>query len=908
MISCPIHKNGNPISINFNNSKKYYGIGKVEACRCDKCKKNYIYVENMDYGPICKTSDGYEVVNRYKHIFLPKQIYIVDKKKLNTLKRKKSVISVITFFDNNYNKYQFLAEYDKKTNKYYISKDTYKTDYEILKKLKIKFIRGDAKTKADFCEHPPFPKEFHVLSKKDLKDLERNKTLKDINEFSDKNSKTHQVPSKYDEESEIYYITSGTYKNCSMMLKELGIEFIGPSFDENTKTLKSEETQESIVEIISESKIDLEELKQNTRVAYAYNSANILYNPYQYLPWLYMFNENEKNILISDEVGLGKTIEAGILIIEQIHNNPTSKILIVCPAFLRNKWKQELKEKFYLDASIFNEQEEETQILIVPLSRLKKFYEMDCSSFSMIIVDEVHYFKNKKSVRYKYLKEVILCNQSSYKIFMSATPINNTDEDYLSIKQLLGNRFVKTSTTKRQAYIHIKKRNIHEVYVDLNANEQEVYDVTDNLDPFSGTIYRHIGASCLYALKKYAEKYSSNESAVKEELKNSLEELLGSDYDEMEEIQSFNNELSNHSLNAYDSKLKKLMELIDEVEDKKIVIFSHYIETIKYLKSELSSKYNCEYIYSNSFSNHTILTNKKNRFLDAKKWFQQQDLNHKTILICSDSCKEGIDLDEASCLINYDLPFNPSILEQRIGRIDRMCQKQNMTIYNFHVNQTYDDRLHMILSLKLQIIDYYSQYGVGNPLEIVEDGKSPFDKFISYFKKNNCPMTNDDMSVIKKIMKELNVSLKKEITQEEVLDILVSNKENIIKLFDDNDMDELTDEQLYVQKELLDKKLGFPKHNAGRLHIGDSAKKNIVFTLNKNSFLKSRLSCIIENYEQKLKIVEDTGNPMCIDDGDIISDVSFDTKLENDSIFISEEIIKILEEQGAEIYANNGSL
>ena len=768
--------------------------------------------------------------------------------------------------------------------------ETCKKNYIDVRDIKDGFI-GKTKKGYDIInihKHTFFPSQFYVLEKKDLKTLSCEKELIDINEFSEEDYTTHQIPAKFNKESSKYYITNGTYQHSSKILEGLDIEII----------------KCSSLESINKSVCSLDSLKKNNKIAVAYNSANILYNPYQYLPWLYMFNENKNNILISDEVGLGKTIEAGILIAEEVHYGPDNKILIICPVFLKNKWKQELKEKFFLDASIYDEHENNTNILIVPLSRLKRFNLDNDQYFNMVIVDEAHYFKNNKSARYHYLYSFIRKNNPCRKVLMSATPINNTENDFYSIKALFGNDFVKTSTTKKQAYINIQQRYVHEVYIDLNSNEQEVYNVTDSLDPFSGTIYRHIGASCLYALQKYAEKYTNNESDVKTELRNSLEELLNSDYDDIDEIESFSENLSKLSLYKNDSKLEKLINLIDEIPDNKIVIFSHYIETVKYLKNELGSKYNCEYIYGNNFSNHNILTNKKNRFIDAKKWFHEQNLYYKTILICSDSCKEGIDLDEASCLINYDLPFNPSILEQRIGRIDRMCQKQDMNIYNFHVNKTYDDRLHMILSSKLLIINYYSEYGIGNPLAIVENELNPFDKFISYFKKNNFPMTNDDLSVIKKILKKINIRVNKNITSNEILNLLTSNKNNIIDLFNDTEINELTDEQLYLQRQQLDAKLGFPKHNSGRLFFNEKAKKNICTLIKSQPFLKSKLSSIVLNYNQKLKTVEDTGNPMIIEENDIVSNIIFTSNAEDNSNFMSAEIIKILEEQGAKLYAN----
>ena len=500
MVYCPIHNNGKITYVNFSHSKQYQRFGRIEACLCEVCKKEYIDVKDMKDGLIGKTKNGYNIINLHMHTF--------------------------------------------------------------------------------------FPNQFYVLEKKDLKALGRDKKLIDINEFSEENYTTYQIPAKFDKESNTYYITSGTYQHSSKILDGLDIEIIKCSSLEalNKSICNSDISNDNIQyeQEINDYQNKLDSLKKCNKIAVAYNSANILYNPYQYLPWLYIFNENKNNILISDEVGLGKTIEAGILIAEELNCSQDNKILIICPAFLRNKWKQELKEKFFLDATIYDEHENNTNILIVPLSRLKHFNEDNDQYFNMIIVDEAHYFKNNKSARYQYLDNFISKNTPSRKIFMSATPINNTENDFYSIKKLLGSDFVKTSTTKKQAYINIQQRFVHEVYVDLNKDEQDVYDVTDSLDPFSGTIYRHIGASCLYALKKYAEKYTNNESDVKTELRNSLEELLNSDYDDIDEIESFNDNLSKLSLNKSDSKLEKLVKLIDEIADQKIVIFSHYIETVKY--------------------------------------------------------------------------------------------------------------------------------------------------------------------------------------------------------------------------------------------------------------------------------------------------------------------------------------
>ena len=768
------------------------------------------------------------------------------------------------------------------------------------------------------------PNDFVVARKEYISEMNKNNQLKEVKYFITPSYEIVNLPTMRKTDCGVYYITCETLIANIDFIDQNDLMFfvkdktVLPIIAADKKThdylvawgypeiddycSKSSTNKESINK---DSSIDITNLKQNNKVAVAYNTANIRYNPYQYLPWLYMYNEGNKSILISDEVGLGKTIEAGILVSEELSRNTNSKVLIVCPAFLKFKWKEELFDKFNLRSSIYDLDNSNVSITILPLSKLNKFNQSDYEQYDMLIVDEAHYFKNSSSARYKHLFNLINKKSPSNRVFMTATPINNKEDDYDSIKKLLGNRFSTTSTTKRQAYINIPRRMIKEVYLDLSPYEQGVYDVTDDLDPFSGTIYRHIGASCLYALMQYAQKYSSNESEVKKELKAGLEELLEYDYDEEKDIEDMSSKLSKFHLDGQDSKLDKLIEVIDEIEDSKIIIFSHYIETVKYLKSELSNKYNCEYIYENNFSNHTVLTNKKNRFIDAKIWFEKQDSSKKTILICSDTCKEGIDLDAASCLINYDLPFNPSILEQRIGRIDRMCQKKNMKIFNFHVNNTYDDRLHMILSSKLLIIDYYSEYGIGNPLSIIENSASPFDKFISYFKKNtNISMSNDDFSVIKKILRKINITTPKKIKQEEILDILTKNKNKVIELFDEKEIDDLTDEQLKIQRDLLDKKLGFPKYSSETLSLDISSIRNIVQLLSETPSLRSRLSSIIIDYDTKIRDMEDTGNPMVIEEDDIKSSITFSSNAEDNSIFISRDTINLLKEQGGFVNEN----
>lgn len=658
----------------------------------------------------------------------------------------------------------------------------------------------------------------------------------------------------------------------------------------------------------------IETLTPANKVASAYYDAKINYNPYQYLPWLKMYMNGCKKLLISDEVGLGKTIEAGILMMEELTENVNAKILVICPAFLREKWYQELNEKFLLDSQVFDGKtviDGSTNIVILPISRMKQFMEqIDDFGYDMVVVDEIHYFKNSSSVRYEQLRSLLSKIKGSRYVFMSATPVNNSGNDYHSIERLFGSKPDKTNTTKKQAYISLPDRHIHDVYVDLNEAEQAFYDATDVLDPFSGTIYRHIGSSCLYALGRYAYSNEELSTETKDELKSSIE-VLDDGYDFGYEEDYFQ-KIKKMTLPKDDSKLESLKAVLRGYEaGSKVVIFTHYIETVKYLHSELAKEFSVGYVYANNISNNIPCKHIKNRFVDAKEWFSGR-FAETVILICSDSCREGIDLDVANILINYDLPFNPSILEQRIGRIDRMSQKRDMEIYNFHVNNTYDDRLHFILSAKLRFINFYADYGIGNPLNITTDGDTTFNNFIRYFgqkfagDKDNVLMSNDDFFVASKLLRMVGVKLEKKEgmdalhMQAVLLDKLNENREKIELWFGTGELQNFTDEQLTAQKEKLEELLGFPPKIRRKLELDDEVKKAVIAKANSDPQFRRRIAVLIEDYEKKLSSMEITGLPMKISNEDIKDEYVFGTG-EADS-FIQSSVIEVMRNEGAKVY------
>lgn len=306
------------------------------------------------------------------------------------------------------------------------------------------------------------------------------------------------------------------------------------------------------------------------------------------------------------------------------------------------------------------------------------------------------------------------------------------------------------ATSKKEAFPLLKDRHIKKITVKLSDDESKFYN-TSYSNP---VVFRHIGASSLTALMRCYEMHEK----TKDNADNS--NYLQKAYDEHDEHDSDEWHLKieeKYSFPQKDSKLEYLINLLkgeDNIFKKhnKIVIFAHYIETCNYITAKLLEENQDFEVYSITGSMTKQMQNKNKKiFLDSKK----------AILVCSDVCKEGVNLQCASVLINYDLPFNPAILEQRIGRIDRIGQTNEIDIYNFIVDGTYDNRLYFeILMDKLNLIQLHSQDGNLVPLNVTnqeEDSKTEWDNTIN----SALESIKDNANELKNLLDAIETNIKK---------------------------------------------------------------------------------------------------------------------------------------------------
>ncbi|MGY0693009.1 DEAD/DEAH box helicase [Virgibacillus sp. FSP13] len=410
--------------------------------------------------------------------------------------------------------------------------------------------------------------------------------------------------------------------------------------------------------------------------------------------------------ILADEVGLGKTIEAGLILKEYMIRGLVKKALILVPASLVNQWARELNEKFYIPAITHrkNYAWEQGNIIISSIDTAKrsphreKILELD---YDFILIDEAHKLKNHKTKNYEFVRML----KKKYCLLLTATPVQNrlieifnlvsilrpghlgNYESFLEqygkdrtkikqdayLKQLIQKVMVRN--TREDTELSNAKRHIETIWVDFNQDEKEFYQELATV-PFTSsfsriTLLREICSSreaCYLSLKKMG---NDNENTT-----NLFEELAG----KIEQL-------------PHHSKAEKVVELIKQHPDEKVIIFTEYRATQLYLQWYLQQ------------SNITSVPFRGGFKPSKKDWMRKLFQDHAQVLIATEAGGEGINLQFCNYMINYDLPWNPMRLEQRIGRIHRYGQEKDVHIYNFAIQETIEEHIMNLLYEKINLFE-----------------------------------------------------------------------------------------------------------------------------------------------------------------------------------------------------------
>ncbi len=547
-----------------------------------------------------------------------------------------------------------------------------------------------------------------------------------------------------------------------------------------------------------------------TDVIYSFQTSRTLFRPYQFRPVLKMLTSANQRLLIADEVGLGKTIEAGLIWSELEFRAPLDSVLVVCPSALKRKWQAEMKNRFDrelkdLTSSVLADWIEGLEkgnpdklcaVASLEGLRTSKHLEtlVDLSPrFDLVIVDEAHYLRNAGNRSNELGGH--LADWADAMIFLSATPLNLGTADLFNLLTLLDEvQFFDKSTfdeqikpntylnevARRLAQPQVKprelipileqvrtttmadsitsksdygrlleilnqetlplksvsdakrhlshlnslasvftrtrkaetpeKRAIREpssIYVEWTSEERELYDSIHSfligralqqgkIPGFQLQNPLRQAASCLPAV---IELLKEDKYGLRDESDDELEYTSEDDVDEeVPSIHDLVNKLGKLPKLRIDSKYRDFEAGLRKARangQSQALVFSFFTRTILYLERRLKEDgYKVKIMYGKTPDD------------ERQKMMKQFRNGEFDILVSSEVGSEGLDFEFCNILVNYDLPWNPMRVEQRIGRLDRFGQQaEKIFILNIRIPETIEDRIFMRLFERIGVFE-----------------------------------------------------------------------------------------------------------------------------------------------------------------------------------------------------------
>lgn len=544
-------------------------------------------------------------------------------------------------------------------------------------------------------------------------------------------------------------------------------------------------------------------------------NAQIDLNPHQIEAALFAFQSPLSNgSIIADEVGLGKTIEGG-LVLCQYWSELKRKIIIIAPASLRKQWSMELQEKFFIDSTIieaksFKEEvkkgnhnpfEQDNKIIITSYQFATRHEnKILMAGFDLAIIDEAHKLRNVYKKENKTGNSIKRSLANTKKILLTATPLQNSLLELYGLTSIIDNQVFGDLNSFKQNYVssdmsqndfqdlkerlkpvchrtlrkdvleyikYTKRLPIVQEFTPSNQ-EQEVYDFIssflqrDALYSIPSTqralitlVMRKLLSSSSRAILGTLNTIINRLQLALDEHNrfNSLdlildeEELIDDYLDEndidedyilsTEEIKHINQELK--ELREYqtiassiqvDEKLKSLVLALEKGIEKQKELGSAQ-KALIFTESRRTQDYLFEYLNNNGYKGKVVLFNGTNADGNSKEiyesWLEEHKGSNKitgsktadkkqaivdkfkneaTIMIATEAGSEGINLQFCNLVVNYDLPWNPQRIEQRIGRCHRYGQEFDVVVVNFvNTKNQADKRVFELLSQKFQLFD-----------------------------------------------------------------------------------------------------------------------------------------------------------------------------------------------------------
>ncbi|MBU5672235.1 DEAD/DEAH box helicase [Paenibacillus brevis] len=421
--------------------------------------------------------------------------------------------------------------------------------------------------------------------------------------------------------------------------------------------------------------------------------------------------------ILADEVGLGKTIEAGLILKEYIVRGLVQKVLILVPASLVLQWVRELNQKFAIPAVAQKKAHSwQNAVVVASIDTAKRDPHRDIllgNEYDMVIVDEAHKLKNKKTTNYQFMLKL----RKKYCLLLTATPVQNDLGELFNLITLLkpgqlGGQSDFTSNfvfekrvpkngeqlKEELAKIMIRnrrgdgeldftKRHVKNIEVELSPEEMELYN---GVTRFVKDQYQAAGGdlSSMLSLVTLQREVCSSRDAVFVTLVN-LAKKLAPDSPLRDRIWELVALIKAIKAN---SKAEQAMKLIREMDDK-VILFTEYRATQEYLMNYFKERNMIAVPYRGGMNR------------GKKDWMMDLFRGRAQVMIATEAGGEGINLQFCHQMINFDLPWNPMRVEQRIGRVHRLGQQNDVQIYNLSTKGTIEEHILRLLHEKINMFE-----------------------------------------------------------------------------------------------------------------------------------------------------------------------------------------------------------
>lgn len=609
------------------------------------------------------------------------------------------------------------------------------------------------------------------------------------------------------------------------------------------------------------------------KLAGAVAGARVDLNPHQVDAALFAFNSPlSRGALLADEVGLGKTIEAG-LVISQKWAERKRRILVITPSNLRKQWHQEMTEKFFVPCSILETksynaalkggddrpfESKDTVVICSYQFARNKSEDVERVVWDLVVIDEAHRLRNVYKTSNVIAKTLRRSLQGRHKLLLTATPLQNSllelfglvsfiDEkafgDLKSFREQFSNlnqpyvaemlkarlKPICHRTLRRDVMAYVPFTQRHAILEEFTPtpDEEQLYELVseylsrENLQALPSSqralttlVMRKLLASSTFAIAGTLSALSNRLKAklTQQENPRPLIEELDEDYEglgetaeewEEEEPESSISELEKAAIQSEVAELDAFAELAASIEHnakgtallqaferafRATAEYGGAQKAIVFTESRRTQDYLLRLLKDSPWGAGLVLFNGSNADEPSKAiyaaWLKQNEGTDRvtgsktadmrsalvdyfraqgTIMIATEAAAEGINLQFCSLIVNYDLPWNPQRIEQRIGRCHRYGQKHDVVVVNF-LNQknAADRRVFELLAQKFQLFE--GVFGSSDEvLGAIESGVD-FEKRIAAIYQQ-CRQPDEIEAAFNQLQQELSLEINEAMTQ-----------------------------------------------------------------------------------------------------------------------------------------------